>query len=403
MRDTAHNAKVTGVEVFTRGEETARLAIVTTGKISAQARAKAQELAQRIRERIRELESLRTGQPLPTGAATSGAKASSVDLEVDADEAKASIIDESKSSVGEALPVADVAESSGKLAAAISSYVQLTADTGAATLFVFRDELNQVLTHAFTASKPRLDSARAAVEGVVEEKLKPAWSAVTQWKDVDAAKAKAKAALEDARARVLRAKEQATTWTNLAFNEFAATAPVARGIHALPTSFAAGLQYVLQRMAQPAARANDEADAAAAGVAKPTNNDDDDDDDEQAIPVHSDVVDAVVVADVIPTADAADAAAAAAAAAASPTEEEVVPAGDADADAEEQAGPQGGSAADAAATTTSVTFELDEEAPEWYFSVDGVDPDDSGSEDGGGAALIDEAEEIGRASCRERV
>jgi len=346
IADKAAGANVTGIELLQRGEKTAKLAIVTTGEVSEKCRAYAQGLAAKIRQRIQELEEQR-------------AKG---DGSGDAAEAK---VDESERA---------------KLSDALAEYVRVTTETGAATLFVFRSELNQVLTYAFTATKPTLDSARSVVE------TSAAWTALTQWKDeaearrqkiaaaieeakqkgaaaVNDAKAKGTAAVEEAKAKGAATVEElkkkgadavrrATTWTNLAFNELASTGPIASGVHALPTSFQRALGYVLQRIAR-------------SGTA-----------DEPVVEIE-DVVDAVVVAEtvnddaVVVKAEEPEPAAAAVAVAA-PVE----------ADNDNAVDTQGAEteALDESAADAPVTFELDDQSnAEWYFSVDGVDPEEVGS------------------------
>eukprot|EP00750_Incisomonas_marina_P015398 INCI18218.1.p1 GENE.INCI18218.1~~INCI18218.1.p1 ORF type:complete len:725 (+),score=205.11 INCI18218.1:117-2291(+) len=328
FQEKVHNANVTGVEVFQRGEESARLAIVTTGKITEKCLTYANALAARIRERIQELEAQRAKKT--DNSSTEQPSPGDEEQETKDDDAS-----------GDATPV--------PLAAALGDYVRATADTGAATMFVFRDELNQVLTHAFSASKPRIESARAAVQEAV---VNPAWTAITQWKDRAAAgRAEVASVIEDARAKGAAAVQQATTWTNLAFNEFASTVPVARGVHALPAGFAAGLQYVLQRMAQR--RSSAAADATGT---------------DEAVPVEADVVDAVVVAPTLPDAATNSTSASEPEAAADSETAEATDDDDAPAAPSTQAG--------------GVTFELDEEAnPEWYFSVDGIEPSDASDDE----------------------
>ena len=146
----------------------------------------------------------------------------------------------------------DDKEDGGRAAfmAALADYVHATAATGAATVFVFRDELNQVLTYAFAASRgavdqapERLAEARAKLSGAV---VQPAWTALTQWKD---AAQQRRAALKEAisvaaREAVSQAQDAASTWTTLAFSEYARTQEVARG-HLLIASLRDILERVL--------------------------------------------------------------------------------------------------------------------------------------------------------------
>ena len=220
VAETINNINVTtGVELFHKGEETARLAIVTTGEMTAKCRTYANDLAKRIRQRIAEMEAERTNTDTKLNDATPDA-----------------------------------------LDAAFAKYVRATVATGAATMFVFRDDLNQVLTYAYTASSPQLTAA-------IESTTRPAWTALTQ---ISQRTSKLKTALKDAATGYRQVVEQATTWTSLAISEFAKTAKQLESSQALPLGFRPGLSFIVQHMVPPAQPTTDSVATTEATVDAPT-------------------------------------------------------------------------------------------------------------------------------------
>jgi hypothetical protein len=222
IAEKLNNATVSsGVELIQKGEKTARLAIVTTGKLSKKVRAYSNELAAQIRKVIKEREAVRTG----------------------------------------ASPAPATASQEDAFSAAISKYVRAAADTGVATLFVFRGELGQVLTYAYTAGQDLASKAPGQVQQL-NTLVQPAWTAMTQ---LSAKQAELRAAFKDAAKQSRQAIQQATTRTSVAFSEFATEGHLPE---ALPASFASGLRFILQRMMQQAQPIEEEvADAATTDAA----------------------------------------------------------------------------------------------------------------------------------------
>ena len=118
---------------------------------------------------------------------------------------------------------------------AISHYLRAATTTGAATVFVFRDEMGQVMTYAYAASANVHSSAvkQAAKFGQrLQTQVSPAWTALTQWKEQSTEK-----------------MSKILTWTNLVFSEFAARGGhYGEGFGSLPVDFKAIIQLILERM-----------------------------------------------------------------------------------------------------------------------------------------------------------
>jgi hypothetical protein len=228
LSDTSRNANITGVELLHKGEETARMIIATTGKMTSSSRAYVSALAMRIRQRINDLKLQRLNQVSPL-------------------ELKGQLTTEmsTASTQGDEfskIPTSSALSMSSFVFEDIAEYMRKTASAGASTLFIFRDDLNQVLTYAFSAQSVLQNSTKFN-DAVVQA----TWSALTTCKDA-AAKQHAKVqetvkSLTQKGACILQ--QATTTWTNISFSEFADTVHVIDG-HNLPVNFVSVLKFILQ-------------------------------------------------------------------------------------------------------------------------------------------------------------